>query len=666
VYITRYKKEGEKMKNGVLFIGLVLVFMLTVGIAAVAADCGCSKQPEKKEVNDTEDTNSVEIRDSIERAITERDAKWTAGETSVSELSVEEKKRLCGVDIGFTPNGSARLSRSKFTYTGTFDWRDVRGQNWVTPVKNQGSCGSCWIFGATAAFETQINIDANDSALDFDASEQKILSCLSGGWGCNGGDPRSALKHIRDNGIPDEACMSYHANDDISCSSVCSDWESKAWTLKTIGIPETHTTDSYKAILENNGPMVVVLNVGEDLFYYRGGIYEPTWTSKEFGWANHCVMLVGYDDNNECWIIKNSWSTGWGEDGYGRVSYGQIEQYRYAFWIEDTSGYAPPPPVIDLEITDIWHEGARIYYTIKNNGTATVGSSYTSLTVDGIYKVRDSISSLGAGELRNESFIYTWSCTGTSDEIIVCADYEDAVAEVNETNNCKNETWNYEGGNSADLEITDIWHEEDRIYYTIKNNGTVNAGSSYTSLTIDGEYQCYDSVMPLEVGGERTERFLQRWNCSGRSKWACTGDGDEITVYTDYMNSVPESNETNNCRTEVWDCYDLDLPDLEITDIWHEGSKVCYKVKNIGETTVVSSNIALIIDGTYKMDDTIGPLEVGEEIEEFYQYKWICTGTSDVITVYADYEDAVLESDETNNYRTETWSLLKVNRIDKP
>jgi len=441
VWVTAHiKRRGKKMKNDLLFIGLVFVFMLTVGIATVAADCGCDKQPEKIAVNNTEDTNNVEIFDNIERAITERDAKWTADETSVSKLSVEEKKRLCGVDIGFTPNGSAELSRSKFTYTGTFDWRDVNGQNWVTSVKNQGSCGSCWIFGATAAFETQINIDANDSALDFDASEQKILSCLSGGWGCGGGDPKSALKHIRDDGIPNEACMPYHANDDIPCSEACSDWESNAWSLKTIGIPGSHTTDSYKAILENNGPMVVVLSVGEDLFYYKGGIYEPTWTSKEFGWANHCVMLVGYDDNNECWIIKNSWGTGWGEDGYGRVSYGQLEQYTYAFWIEDTSG-CTPPSVIDLEITDIWHEGSKVYYKVKNIGETTLESCNIALIIDGTYKMDDTIGPLEGGEEIEESYQYKWICTGRSDEITVYADYEDAVLESDETNNSRTETW---------------------------------------------------------------------------------------------------------------------------------------------------------------------------------------------------------------------------------
>ena len=75
-----------------------------------------------------------------------------------------------------------------------------------------------------------------------------------------------------------------------------------------------------------------------------------------------------------------------------------------------------------------------------------------------------------------------------------------------------------------------------------------------------------------------------------------------------------------------------------------------------------SCDISLTIDGEYNVYDSVEPLEVGEERKESFSYKWVCTGTSDEITVYADYEDAVAESNEANNYRTETLSSLKVNR----
>jgi C1A family cysteine protease len=284
----------------------------------------------------------------IQEEIKENGLNWIAGKTSVSELSVDDKLKLCGAKVGPIPEDAIEITPpmdvNLSVGTGTFDWRSVNGTNWMTSVKDQGPCGSCWIFGSTGAFEAQINIDAHDPTIDFDSSEQNILSC-SGGGSCDGGDPVMALIYIRDNGVPDEACLTYRADDTIPCSVTCPDWEYRAWTFEWIGVPAYHTTENYKYILENYGPMVVVLNVSEDLFYYRGGIYEPVWTSEEFGQADHCVTLVGYNDSGRYWIIKNSWGSGWGEEGYGAVRYGGLEQYKYAFVIVNTSGPAPAPTI---------------------------------------------------------------------------------------------------------------------------------------------------------------------------------------------------------------------------------------------------------------------------------------------------------------------------------
>ena len=205
-------------------------------------------------------------------------------------------------------------------------------------------------------------------------------------------------------------------------------------------------------------------------------------------------------------------------------------------------------PKPDLVITDIWHEGNKVYYKIKNIGTEKAGSSRTSLTVDGVYKKYDSVRSLEAGEERTESFRYKWACTEQSDEIKVCADYKNVVAESNEGNNCKTETWDCDGGNGdkPDLVVTDVWNKGNKIYYKIKNIGREKAGSSRTSLTVDGDYKKYDSVRSLGAGKERTESF--------RYKWTCTNPSDEIKVCADYKNAVAESNEGNNCKTETWEC----------------------------------------------------------------------------------------------------------------
>jgi len=219
----------------------------------------------------------------------------------------------------------------------------------------------------------------------------------------------------------------------------------------------------------------------------------------------------------------------------------------YCYYNEVKDRTFPVVDEPDLRITDVWDDNSTICYKIKNVGTKKAGASNTNLTIDGVFKASDSVASLEPGEERTESFDYTWTCTDKSDKIKVCADYTDDVAELNEGNNRRTETWSC----LPDLVITDIWNDNSTIYYKIKNKEDKKAGASNTNLTIDGVFKASDSVASLEPGEERTESFIYTWNCMDKS--------DEIKVCADYMDDVAETDEENNCLKDTWTCPPPDI-----------------------------------------------------------------------------------------------------------
>ena len=110
----------------------------------------------------------------------------------------------------------------------------------------------------------------------------------------------------------------------------------------------------------------------------------------------------------------------------------------------------------DLVIIDIWRAGSTIYYKIKNQGTANAGASYTSLTVESVFKASDYVAPLEPGAERTGSFTYNWTYTPPGDNITICADYQNTVTELNETNNCRSKTLLYPPPTSG----AGVTHEE--------------------------------------------------------------------------------------------------------------------------------------------------------------------------------------------------------------
>merc|ERR1712001_628901 len=183
-----------------------------------------------------------------------------------------------------------------FVPTGTapdaVDWRDKGA---VQHVKDQGACGSCWAFGTVGALEgQQFLVNGNLP----DCSEQQLVDCDKQSSGCNGGLELWAYEYIIGQGSP--------GDDKDVCVTISGQ----------TAIP--HSEDALQKAIASVGPV----NVGvyaSTWSHYSGGIFDESCN----GGINHAVLGVGYDTNEGYWIIKNSWGTSWGEEGYIRLVMGK-------------------------------------------------------------------------------------------------------------------------------------------------------------------------------------------------------------------------------------------------------------------------------------------------------------------------------------------------------
>jgi len=195
-----------------------------------------------------------------------------------------------------------------------FNWED---SGLITPPKSQGGCGSCWIFCAVGGLEAVYKIKHR---IEYDLSEQYVLSCLSQGWGCDGGWMDRAYRFFQHTGVVAETSYYYMANDNVPCP----DWDP----------PIVATLNSYESVLGSvtsiktallTGPVVSGFAVNGDFYGYSGGCYTHSGVTADL---NHGVLIVGWDDNicesgGGAWRVKNSWGPNWGDNGYFWVRYGQ-------------------------------------------------------------------------------------------------------------------------------------------------------------------------------------------------------------------------------------------------------------------------------------------------------------------------------------------------------
>ncbi|MEL7192293.1 MAG: C1 family peptidase [Bacteroidota bacterium] len=203
----------------------------------------------------------------------------------------------------------------------SWDWRNVKGKNYLDSVVDQQKCGSCVSFAMAAFLQANARISSgiavNDAQeLAMDLSEAHLHFCGSktdcdGGWNLP-----EALEFAQKVGVTHESFFPY--SDRTKQCDV-----QKGWREETTQIKDYHkitSTYNMKSWIASRGPLIARFNVYDDFFAYKGGVYE--YVHGDFA-GGHATCVLGFDDQRQAWLCKNSWGPDWGENGYYWLGYGQ-------------------------------------------------------------------------------------------------------------------------------------------------------------------------------------------------------------------------------------------------------------------------------------------------------------------------------------------------------
>ncbi len=279
---------------------------------------------------------------------------------------------------GLAPPPTIDAASLQTTLPTYWDWRERNG---VTPIKDQGACGSCWAFGTVAVVESIIMIK---DGWEEDFSEQWLVSCTDAGT-CDGGFHGLALPYFLwdidpcgDSGAVFEWEFPYEAADlACDCPYYHAYWiDSWGYVAANNYYYSTPNVLAIKQAIIEYGPVVVSVYVDAAFQAYNGGVFDPV--NSYFG-SNHCVALVGWDDSqgtNGVWFMKNSWGQGWGEDGYMRIGFGCNNiGYRAAY--VDYFGTASTRVVPQAGFYSVMEEGGPVFprtktFMVINNSSRTL------------------------------------------------------------------------------------------------------------------------------------------------------------------------------------------------------------------------------------------------------------------------------------------------------
>jgi len=304
------------MKLALLFLGLVICLASDESVLFTAWKAKYNKAY-------TADEESVRFNNfklSLDRIQSRnaRSSNTVFGLTKFSDLSTEEFRTLLGY---IQPTKKADVPVAAFdkdqANPKTLDWRN---KNMVTAVKDQAQCGSCWAFSVTENIESMYCMATQTDCTQLaPLAPQEIVDCDTSDSGCEGGDPPTAYKYvIGAGGMEDESDYPYQAADQTCAFNV-------SLAKITISGYNMATQNSDEGVMQsslvNAGPLSICVDA-EPWQDYTSGVLMGSDCSNQL---DHCVQLVGYDmtQSPPFWIVRNSWGSSWGENGYIRLEYGK-------------------------------------------------------------------------------------------------------------------------------------------------------------------------------------------------------------------------------------------------------------------------------------------------------------------------------------------------------
>lgn len=303
----------------------VLVVMVCWGVAHALSNISLDEEWESWKITYRREYNGLD-EESIRRAIWEKNMMFIEAHNKEYELGIhtynlgmnyfgdmtleEVADKLMGLQMPmsqdpintYVPADTTKLPKSI----------DYRKLGYVTSVKNQGSCGSCWAFSSVGALEGQLKKTTGNL---MDLSPQNLVDCVTKNDGCGGGYMTNAFEYVSENkGIDSEESYPYVGTDQQCAYNV----SGKAASCKGFKEIPQGNERALAAAVAKVGPVSVGIDAMQSTFlYYKSGVYYDPNCNKED--VNHAVLAVGYGatpKGKKYWIVKNSWGEEWGKKGF--------------------------------------------------------------------------------------------------------------------------------------------------------------------------------------------------------------------------------------------------------------------------------------------------------------------------------------------------------------